>query len=117
MGWTKPRLIAYKGEWFDDSFDHAGHACYELGTGGPKGGRIQWHYVGETRNERGRIACYARNGSHLSDIIDKHLRAGWHLYYRACACSSKEAAKQRQDNLLGRHNYDWNIMLNRDDED
>ena len=34
--WTKPRLIAFKGHWYDDSFDYDGPACYELGTAGPK---------------------------------------------------------------------------------
>lgn len=77
MGWTGPRLIAVKGKWFDEFFDHNGPACYELGTGGPRGGNVQWHYVGETGNERKRIECYARNGSHLSKIINKHLNAGW----------------------------------------
>ncbi len=117
MRWTKPRLIANQHEWFNDSFDYDGPACYELGTGGPRRGNIQWHYVGETGNERRRITCYARNGSHLSEIIDAHLRAGWCLYYRACAYSSKEAAKQMQDNLLRSFNYDWNKMLNTDDAD
>lgn len=30
--WTKPRLIAYKNQWYDDSFDYSGPVCYELGT-------------------------------------------------------------------------------------
>lgn len=114
MAWTYPRLIAVKGEWFDDSFDYAGPACYELGTGGARGGNIQWRYVGETGNERKRITCYARNGSHLSKIINQHLNAGWRLYYRARICSSKQAAKQMQDNLLRRFKYDWNTILNGD---
>jgi hypothetical protein len=112
MGWTQPRKIACGKEWFDDSFDRAGAACYELGTGGPRSGNIQWHYVGETSNERKRIQTYARSGSHLSSIIDWHLKEGWTLYYRACACSSKADAKKMQDNLLDRNIYDWNTMLN-----
>jgi hypothetical protein len=114
LGWTLQRLIAVKGEWFDQPFDYDGPACYELGTGGPRGGNIQWHYVGETGNERKRIQCYARSGSHVSKIINQHLNDGWHLYYRACGCVSKEAAKQMQDNLLGRFKYDWNQILNGD---
>jgi len=74
--WTKPRLIAYKSEWYEDPFDYDGPACYQLGTGGPRGGDIQWHYVGEKSNERQRISIYARSGSHLSEIIDYHLRQG-----------------------------------------
>ena len=30
MGWTQPRKIARGNEWFDDSFDYEGPACYEL---------------------------------------------------------------------------------------
>lgn len=110
--WTRPRLVAYKGHWFDDCFDYDGPACYELGTGGPRAGNIQWHYVGETINERRRISCYARNGSHLSKIIDWHLRQGWHLYYRSRAFPTKALAKKMQDNLLRRFYYDWNVILN-----
>ena len=114
MGWTRPRLIAVKGRWFSDLLDNNGPACYELGTGGPRGGNIQWHYVGETTRERIRIQCYAQNGSHLSKIINQNLNAGWSLYYRATSCVSKVAAKQMQDNLLGRFKYDWNQILNGD---
>ena len=63
MGWTFPRLIPAGNDWFDDWCDYDGPACYELGTGGPRGGQIEWHYV-----------CYARSGSHLSEVIDRHLR-------------------------------------------
>jgi hypothetical protein len=112
--WTKPRLIAYKNQWFDDSFDYTGPACYELGTGGPRGGNIQWHYVGETNNESQRIRKYAEDGSHLSKIIDWHLRQGWHLYYRSRACTTKKEAKQMQDNLLAGYRYDWNDKLNKE---
>ncbi len=111
--WTEPRLIAYyKDEWYDDSFDYDGPACYELGTGGPRGGDIQWHYVGETGNERERIGEYARRGSHLSEEIDSHLREGWYLYYRALACATKEEAKRLQDRLLSHWKYDWNDKRN-----
>ena len=114
MGWTRPRVIAVKGKWVPELLDNDGPACYELGTGGPRGGNIQWHYVGETTNERSRIKCYARNGSRLSEIINWHLNRGWYLYYRAVACVSKITAKQMQDNLLNRFKYDWNQMLNGD---
>lgn len=52
MGWTQWRILARGNEWFDDTFDYDGPSCYELGTGGRRGGRIQHHYVGETRHER-----------------------------------------------------------------
>ncbi len=110
--WTKPRLIASRSGWSSLCLDHDGPACYELGTGGPRGGAIQWHYVGETANERQRISCYARSGSHLSHVITWHLKEGWYLYYRAKACTSKALARTMQDNLLSRFRYDWNQKLN-----
>src|SRR5258708_6003692 len=93
MGWTDSRLLAKGSEWYEDGFDYEGPACYELGTGGPRAGNIQWHYVGETGNEKKRLCEYARSGSHLSSTIDWHLKQGWFLYYRACACPSKKAAQ------------------------
>lgn len=59
---------------FRSALDQDGPAYYEIGTGGPRG-NIAWHYVGETVNEKNT---------------------------NACACPSKGAAKQMQDNLLGR---------------
>lgn len=112
MGWTNPRLLANKEEWFDASLDREGPACYEIGTGGPLGGKMEWHYVGETQNEKSRMTRYGRDGSHLSKIIERHLKDGWHIWYRACACKTKAAAKRMQDNLLARYEYDWNIILN-----
>jgi hypothetical protein len=112
MAWTKPRLLAYKNDWYDAILDHDGPACYEIGTGGPRGGNIEWHYVGETVNEKARMSRYGRDGSHLSKMINYHLKQGWHIYYRASTCASKEAAKQMQDNLLRRCEYDWNHVGN-----
>jgi len=112
MGWTKPRLLAHGNEWFGGNLDHDGPACYEIGTGGPRGGNLQWHYVGETVNEKKRMARYGADGSHLSKIIARRLKEGWHLYYRAQACESKEAAKRMQDNLLRDNKYDWNRVSN-----
>jgi hypothetical protein len=112
MAWTKWRLLAEPKEWFDASLDHQGPACYEIGTGGPRGGNIQIHYVGETVNEKKRMSSYGSDGSHLSKIIASHIRRGWRIYYRAIACNSKDAAKRMQDNLLGRFEYDWNKLLN-----
>jgi hypothetical protein len=39
------------------------------------------------------MSRYGRDGSHLSKKIKYHLRQGWHIYYHACACPMKEAAK------------------------
>jgi hypothetical protein len=45
-------------------------------------------------------------------MIRWHLKQGWHIWYRACACESKEAAKRMQDNLLMKWEYDWNHVGN-----
>lgn len=117
MKWTEWRRLADRRGWYDDEFDYDGPACYELGTGGPRGGQIERHYVGETLSESGRMSSYARHGSHLSDIIDDHLKREWTLYYRAVACRSKRDARKLQDNLLRKFKYDWNKQLNGVDDD
>jgi len=109
--------LANRKEWFDGQFDHDGPSCYELGTGGPRGGDIQPHYVGETKNERKRMCQYACHGSHLSETIDWHLEEGWCLYYRGTALQTKAAAVEMQNRRLARFKYDWNQKLNVDDED
>jgi hypothetical protein len=117
MAWTGWRLLANRKEWFDDRFDYDGPSCYELGTGGPSGGDIQPHYVGETKNERKRMGQYACHGSHLSETIDRHLEEGWCLYYRGTALQTKAAAVEMQNRMLGYFKYDWNQLLNLDDKD
>jgi len=106
--WTNLRKISDRDSWYDGNFDYEGPACYELAIAGPRGGAPRIVYVGETGNERARLSCYARHGSHLSEIIDWHLAHGWHLYYRAYALASKEAAKGMQDSRLSRFFYAWN---------
>jgi hypothetical protein len=113
MAWTKWRLLAVGGKWSDINLDHTGPACYELATGGPRGGNIREHYVGETSNEKKRMSRYGSDGSHLAELIHWHLKKGWHIYYHAIACPTKKAAKKMQDNLLKKYEYDWNDMLNR----
>ena len=112
MGWTNWRLIANQTEWFQEALDWDGPACHELAIAGPRGGDLRIVYVGETVNERRRVATYARTGSHLSEIVDDHLRRGSCLWYRAQVASSKTAAVAMQNRLLGRFDYDWNIQLN-----
>jgi hypothetical protein len=113
MAWTNWTLLATPNEWLSASLTYMGPACYELGTGGPRGGRIREHYVGETGNEMVRLSCYGRNGSHLAEIIDDHLRRGWCLWCHSMALPSKAAAVAVQNNLLRRYRYDWNDLLNR----
>jgi len=113
--WTRWRLLARGREWFDHLLDYDGPSCYELGTGGPRGGGIQQHYIGETMNEQARMTRYARSGSHLAKIIEWHLKQGWCLYYRGYQVSSKAEAVAMERSMLKRFRYDWNERLNRDD--
>ena len=110
--WTEWRKIADKRNWYSESFDWHGPACYELALAGPRGGGLRIVYVGETINERKRIATYAASGSHLSSEIAQHLAKGWCLFYRARIAKSKEEAVKTQNALLKKYDYDWNIILN-----
>lgn len=110
--WTDWRLIANGKHWYDDQLDWDGPACYELAIAGPRGGDLRIVYVGETSNEKNRVASYARSGSHLSKIINWHLREGWSLYYRGCGCDTKRKALDMQNRMLGNYKYDWNKQLN-----
>jgi len=114
MSWTDWRLLATRNEWLSDFLDYNGPSCYELATGGARGGRIQTHYVGETKHEKDRMARYGYDGSHLSEIIHWNLKRGWNLYFHGWTLPSKEAAIAMQNRLLCRHRYDWNYLLNRD---
>lgn len=112
MGWTSWRLLARKGEWFDDDCNYDGPTCYELSVCGPRGGGREIVYCGHTKNERQRMSSYGRDGSHLSRIIQQHLRDGWSLEYRACACASKADAEAMERRMLRKFDYPWNLMLN-----
>lgn len=63
------------------------------------------------------MSQYACHGSHLSKIIDLHLKDGWCLYYRGWAVASKIEAVEMQNRMLEKFKYDWNICLNLDDCD
>jgi GIY-YIG domain-containing protein len=117
MSWTKWRLLADGKEWFDDSFDYEGPCCYELATAGPQCGNVRIHYVGETKNEKKRMTRYGQDGSHLTEIIHSHLKAGWCLWYRSWSVPSKAAAIAMQNRLLADNKYDWNVLLNQDEDD
>jgi hypothetical protein len=82
-GGTRPRLLAHRNEWHDTNPDHESSVCCEIGTGGPLGGNTDWHHVGETANKKKRMSHYGRRGSHLSKMIDYHLRQGWQSYTSA----------------------------------
>ena len=110
--WTQWRKVADRNHWYDDALDWDGPACYELAIGGPRGGNLRIVYVGETISESRRVIAYASYGSHLSKIIEWHLKQGWHLHYRAQTKNSKREAVRMQNNLLAELDYDWNIQLN-----
>jgi len=112
MGWTKWRKLAEGKQWHDDIFDWDGPACYELGLAGPRTGKLEIMYVGETDNEKRRMAQYGSYGSHIKKEINKGIRDGWILWYRAQAFDTKKKAKAFQDSLLGKYNYPWNIIDN-----
>lgn len=112
MRWTNWRKIADKDHWYGESLDWDGPACHELGIRGPRGGNHRTVYVGETMNEKRRILTYAKNGSHLAEIIDNHLDQGWHLWYHAILTQTKEKAVLLQNNLLAKYSYEWNKKLN-----
>jgi len=114
--WTRWRLLARGKEWYSHLLDYDGPSCYELGTGGPRGGAIQPHYIGETMNERARMKQYAAHGSHLSETIDWHLRQGWCLYYRGYQVGSKVEAVEMETRMLAGFKYDWNLTLNPDED-
>ena len=99
MRWTNWRKIADKDYWYTESLDWGGPACYELAIAGPRGGSRKTVYVGETNSEKRRMSTYAKNGSHLSELINAHLEAGWHLYYHAILTETKEKAVLLFDNL------------------
>jgi hypothetical protein len=112
--WTKWRKLAQGRIWSSVEFDHDGPACYELGIGGPRGGSISPVYVGETKNEKSRMALYASGNGHVERHVRAALRAGKALYYRGVALRTKKQAKQMQDRMLDRFVYDWNIHRNLD---
>lgn len=118
MSWTAWQLLADRNHWYADTLDYEGASCYELGTGGPRGGNVRPHYVGETENEKARRQQYAPHGSHLSKLIDRHLRDGCCFFYRGWAVGSKREAVAMQNRLSKQYGYDWNILLNAlDDSD
>ena len=112
MAWTGWRLLAQGGDWFDEDFDYDGAACYQLSIAGPRGGDLRVVYCGHTGNEEKRMSRYGRDGSHLAQIIRRHLREGWHLYYRGWCCDSKEDADAMERRMLAKFKFPWNIILN-----
>ncbi len=108
--WTDLKKIADKKNCFVDHLTYNGPACYELIIAGPRQGNSHIVYVGETMNEKRRISAYAKNGSHLKEVIDAHLKEGWCLYYRSQATLDKQRAFDMQNRFLRKYDYSWNIV-------
>jgi hypothetical protein len=112
MAWTGWRKLAEKGIWYDNQFDYDGPTCYELAIRGPRGGQHTTVYCGHSSNEDRRMLDYGSNGSHLEDIIQRHLEDGWHLYYRGWCCGSKKQGEAMERRMLSKWDYPWNLLLN-----
>jgi len=112
MGWTKWRKLAEGNKWYGDIFDWDGPACYELALAGPRAGDLEIMYVGETDNEKRRMSQYGAYGSHIRKEINRALRDGWILWYRAQTFDIKKNAKAFQKGLLKKYDYPWNIINN-----
>lgn len=112
MGWTRWTKIAEGQHWFDDELDYDGPVIYELSLAGPRGGNREIMYVGKATSEKRRIRSYASNGSHLRKEVNDGLRDGWCLFYRAMACVSADAARERELRMLRKFDYPWNIRDN-----
>jgi hypothetical protein len=69
-------------------------------------------YCGHSNNEDQRMLDYGSNGSHLKEIISRHLKGGWQLYYRGWCCGSKKQAEAMERRMLNNWDYPWNILLN-----
>ena len=79
---------------------------------GPRGGQHTTVYCGHSINEDPRMLDYGSNGSPLEDIIRRHLKDGWNLYYRGWCCGSKKQAEAMERRMLEKWDYPRNILLN-----
>jgi hypothetical protein len=110
--WTNWRKIAKKGIGYTGELDWSGPSIYELSVTGPRGGNRLTKYLGETLNEKVRISKYAKNGSHLWELIDEEFENGNLLWYRSLRMKSKELAVIKERQLLNEFNYPWNKKHN-----
>ncbi len=115
--WSEWILLADYENEFSDHIDDHGPACYELGLAEEGEDDVDPVYIGETKNLFNRASSYAIDGSHLYEIIDGHLKDGFELYIRFQLFKTKEYAKEYQDRMLDKWDYDWNIQRNISDEE
>ncbi|MCU0239225.1 MAG: hypothetical protein MUC29_07270 [Pyrinomonadaceae bacterium] len=110
--WTNWRIIADRETKYTWELDWSGPSIYELSITGPRGGNRLTKYLGETQNEKVRISNYARNGSHLWELIDEELERGNLLWYRSLRMKSKDDAAIKEKLLLSKFDYPWNKRNN-----
>jgi hypothetical protein len=109
--WTNWKKLADRGQWYSDALPDAEPGCYELATGGPRGGNLVIRYIGETGNLRSRLYSYGRTGSHLGVLIDAELRRGSSLFFRVYRRSCKDEAVAMEYRQLKRWFYQWNARI------
>ena len=85
--------------------------------GQPK--RAQVVYVGSTCRRHGtfhwlqnRILGYCSTGNHKKDLINEALKRGYTLEVRYKEANDEEDAKTKENELLAKYNYAWNIRNN-----
>lgn len=85
--------------------------------GQPK--RAQVVYVGSTCRRHGtfhwlqnRILGYCSTGNHKTVLINEALRRGYTLEVRCKVANNEEDAKTKENELLEKYNYAWNIRKN-----
>lgn len=117
-GWTEwVLLLDREGRW-DVRILPGTPAVYELAIS--RTGHISAEdvmYAGETVNVGNRMGDYGEDGSHLSDVIDRSIRAGFDVYCRFFPVASKSAAVQAEQRRLMKFDYSWNIKDNSPDTD
>ena len=72
-------------------------------------------YIGSSCAKGGlcaRLSQYARNGSHKALLIQKALSAGARIEARTCTLKDCETARARENEILAKLDYLWNIRSN-----
>jgi hypothetical protein len=109
--WTAWKKLADRRQWYSAALPDPEPGCYELATGGPRGGNLVIQYIGETGNLRSRLRSYGQTGSHLGVLIDAELRRGSSLFFRVYRRSCKEEAVAMEYRQLRRWLYQWNTRI------
>ena len=116
-GWTKKRENWHTNSAvlneFDGKKNGKKHGIYELQL--KKGGKPCVVYIGSTCAEGGlhaRLLQYVRDGSHKVRFIQTALSAGATIEARAYPYDDCEIARLREDIILAKLDYLWNIRSN-----